>query len=159
MTRPSDAAPRPLTGRAVLVIALAAFGVVLAVNLTMAWLATSGFPGLVVPNSYVASQSWDRTRAAQQALGWRVAARLDGDALVVTVTGADGRPVRGLAVTADIARPAGRRGERVVTLTETPAGYRAAVALAPGNWAAEIRAAGPGDALWTGTARLWRPEG
>jgi nitrogen fixation protein FixH len=125
----------------------------------MAYHATSGFPGLVVKNSYVASQGWDETRAAQEALGWTVAARLDAGALVVTVTDPDGQPVRGLAMTADLARPTGRRGEQVATLVETGAGYRVEIALAPGNWAADLRATGPGEVRWTGTARLWVPEG
>ena len=51
-----------------------AFGVIIAVNLTLAFNAVRTFPGLEVKNSYVASQSFDADRAAQNALGWDGAA-------------------------------------------------------------------------------------
>lgn len=69
---------KPLTGRHVLAITLAAFGVIIAVNVLMAVKAVRTFPGLEVANSYVASQSFDRDRAVQTALGWRVEADYDG---------------------------------------------------------------------------------
>ncbi len=54
---------------------LAFFGVIIAVNLTMAYFANSTWSGLVVANGYVASQSFDKDLAkarAQEALGWKV---------------------------------------------------------------------------------------
>ena len=42
---------RELTGRHVLAITLTAFGVIIAVNLMMAFKAVSTFPGLETPNS------------------------------------------------------------------------------------------------------------
>ena len=41
-----------------------AFGVIIAVNLTLAYQAVATFPGLEVKNSYVASQSFDVDREA-----------------------------------------------------------------------------------------------
>lgn len=58
-----------------------AFSVIIAVNLTLAFNALRTFPGLEVKNSYVASQAFERKRAAQQALGWDVSAWLDGNVL------------------------------------------------------------------------------
>ena len=61
------------TGRHMLVIMLAFFGVIIAVNLTMASFANSSWSGLVVKNSYVASQEFNEKAAAgraQAALGW-----------------------------------------------------------------------------------------
>ena len=52
-----------------------AFGLIIAVNLTLAFNAIRTFPGLEVKNSYVASQSFDRDRQAQTALDWQVSAR------------------------------------------------------------------------------------
>ncbi|SFR09266.1 FixH family protein [Poseidonocella sedimentorum] len=68
------------------------FGIIIAVNLTLAFNAVRTFPGLEVRNSYVASQSFDADRAAQTALGWEVSAWLDGDRLVLEIA-QDGRPV------------------------------------------------------------------
>jgi nitrogen fixation protein FixH len=48
-----------------------AFGLIIAVNLTLAFNAIRTFPGLEVKNSYVASQSFDRDRQAQTALDWQ----------------------------------------------------------------------------------------
>ncbi|RWK14298.1 FixH family protein, partial [Mesorhizobium sp.] len=51
--------PRVFTGRHMLAIILAFFGVVIAVNLTMATLANTSWTGLVVENTYVASQQFN----------------------------------------------------------------------------------------------------
>ena len=59
---------RPLTGWHVLAMFVAFFGVIIAVNLTLAWQAISTFPGLEVENSYVASQTFDADRRAQVVL-------------------------------------------------------------------------------------------
>jgi nitrogen fixation protein FixH len=53
-----------MTGRKVLAITVSAFGVIIAVNFLLAYKAVSTFPGLEVPNSYVASQTFDADRAA-----------------------------------------------------------------------------------------------
>lgn len=63
----------PFTGRHMTRILVAGFGVVIAVNLVMARLAVSTFGGVVVENSYVASQEFNRwLDEADQArtLGW-----------------------------------------------------------------------------------------
>lgn len=69
---------RELTGRHVLAITLGAFGVIIAVNLLMAFKAVSTFPGLETPNSYVASQVFDAERVAQESLGWTVTPTMTG---------------------------------------------------------------------------------
>lgn len=51
---------RAFTGRHMLATILTFFGVVIAVNLTMATLASTSWTGLVVENTYVASQQFNR---------------------------------------------------------------------------------------------------
>src|SRR5690606_4480933 len=66
--------PRAFTGRHMLAAVVAFFGVIVAVNLTMATFAMNSWSGLVVKNSYVASQEFnDRAEAgrARAALGWQ----------------------------------------------------------------------------------------
>jgi nitrogen fixation protein FixH len=75
---------KEMTGTHVFAMFALGFGTIIAVNLTLAWNAVSTFPGLEVKNSYVASQAYDRERAAQEALDWDVAARLDGDSLILS---------------------------------------------------------------------------
>ena len=65
-----------ITGRHVTVMFGAAFSVIIGVNVLLATKAVSTFPGLEVKNSYVASQTFDADRAAQEALGWTVDARI-----------------------------------------------------------------------------------
>ena len=67
---------REFTGRHFTAILLGWFGVVVTVNLFMASLATQGFGGVVVKNSYVASQKfngWLDAAREQEALGWSAA--------------------------------------------------------------------------------------
>ena len=59
---------------------VAFFGLVIAVNLTMAVYATTTFGGVVVDNSYVASQKyngWLKAAERQRALGWTIVPTLD----------------------------------------------------------------------------------
>jgi nitrogen fixation protein FixH len=136
------AEPKPLTGKKVLLIAVAAFGVILAANLAMLFAATGTFPGLVVKNSYVASQGWDRKTAAQRALGWEAAAEYSagdqGGALQVIMTGQDGAPVRGLDVAVVVGKVTSAREDTRLELTEGPGGYGAPLTLAPGRWRIDI---------------------
>lgn len=137
---------RPLTGRHVLAIALGAFGVVVAANATLAVLATGGFPGLVVANSYVASQSFDRDRAALAATGWRVSIDHADGVLLVAVEDRDGRPVEGLEASATVGRPGAAATDRTVALAPRGERLAAPLALDPGRWRVRLRIAAPGVA-------------
>lgn len=156
MTAPKPA--RPLTGRKVLMIALAFFGVIISVNVYMMVQAIGGFPGLVEQHPYVASQKFDATRNAQIAQGWRTTLVWQDGRLEASMTDRDGAPLRGLIVTADIGRPATREGEVVVTLTPSsgaPGVYGADLALAPGRWRAEMTAIDGGGATHRAGAEIW----
>lgn len=72
---------KEIKGWHVAAVFCAAFGVIISVNLTLAFNAVRTFPGLEVSNSYVASQFFDENRAAQMALGWDVSAQLNGQVL------------------------------------------------------------------------------
>jgi nitrogen fixation protein FixH len=131
----------PLTGRRVALIAGAAFLAMLVPNIVLTVTAVKSFSGLVVPNSYVASQSFDRDRAAQQALGWLVGLGHAEGVLTVTLTDAAGRPVRPATLTVTLGRPTTTREDRSVALEATSSGFVGAAPLAPGNWRVEIAAA------------------
>lgn len=145
---------KPLTGRKVLAILCGAFGVIVAANLAMLVAATGSFPGLVVKNSYVASQGWDARTAAQRALGWQAAVVHDGSALKVTLSGADGAPVRGLRVTAVVGRPASGREDMTLALAERGGAYAAPLALGPGLWRVAVTATAGDGARFEAEAGL-----
>jgi nitrogen fixation protein FixH len=117
----------------------AAFGVIIAVNLTLAFQAVATFPGLEVRNSYVASQSFDADRAAQLALGWDVTAELTDHELTLTIL-ENGTPIDPIIESATFGRATN------VTFDETPAfvfdgqALRAQVTAGDGNWNLRLKA-------------------
>ena len=145
---------RELTGRHVLIIAMTAFGVIIAANMTMLFSATGTFPGLVVKNAYVASQGWNERTQAQAALGWRTTITYQAGAVVLTLTDADGKPVRGADLTLVAGRPTTDVQDITLAGQATAAGYRFAVDLAPGAWRLELSSA-RGD--WQLRAPLYVP--
>lgn len=80
------------TGRHMTVILVLFFGVVFAVNFTMARYAISTFGGVMVENSYVASQefnTWLDEAATEKALGWSAHVERTADGkLAVDLAGA-----------------------------------------------------------------------
>ena len=84
---------KEITGRKFFLIFASFFGVIITVNIFMAYSAISTFPGLETRNSYVASQSFNEDRAAQLALGWDVRADVTDNTLILSITNADGNPV------------------------------------------------------------------
>ena len=95
------------TGRHMTAVLVGSFGIVVAVNLAMATLATRGFGGVVVENSYVASQKyngWLDQARKQQALGWSVQVKRQRSGTIALAL--HGVP-DGATVTAQLRRPLG----------------------------------------------------
>lgn len=136
MTSIPQSAPARFTGWHMLAILGAFFGVVIAVNLVMARLATSTFSGEVVANSYVASQDfnhWLAEARAEAALGWRAEPVLADGKLDIALADASGRALTGAAVTAELRHPLGQSGDRVLRLNEVAPGHYVAP-LSAGRW-------------------------
>lgn len=137
-----------LTGRKVTAIFVVFFGVIMVVNFTMAHFARSTFGGVVVENSYVASQhynKWLDAAAAQQKLGWSATlARLPDDRVAVRFTGAPEE----LTVSAMARHPLGRSPEQALAFERAADGaFVSTKAVAPGRWMVRL-AAQAGDAKW-----------
>lgn len=134
---PSRAPERPFTGRKMLMIMVAFFGVIIAVNVTMLSLALSSFGGLVTPNSYVASQHFETDRAAARAqpiAGWRISVVSAPDQPLRLAVLAGDAPVSGLRLSALAQRPTHGRADQSLHFTEAAGAYAADVALAAGLW-------------------------
>ena len=96
----------PITGPKAFAIFSSFFVVIIAVNVVMACQAVHTFPGLEVENSYVASQTFDAERQAQEALGWTARAAIEeGELVAGPRPGRTARRSRG----ATVARRAGPR--------------------------------------------------
>ena len=133
-------AEREITGRHVLIGFVAAFAVIIAVNLLLAFSAVRTFPGLEVKNSYVASQEFDARKAAQEALGWTVRADHAGGLLTLAITGADGAPVRAARLEATVGRATHVRADQTPKFRFDGEVYVAPVELSDGNWNIRMKA-------------------
>ncbi len=131
---------RQITGRQVLIVTASAFGVIIAVNLTMAFQAVSTFPGLEVKNSYVASQSFEERREAQEALGWDVALSHGDNAFTVAITDASGAPVRAESLSLLIGRTTTATEDQEPVLIFADGVYSAPLDLGSGYWTVRLKA-------------------
>ncbi|GAA3862407.1 FixH family protein [Celeribacter arenosi] len=129
------AKPREITGKHVLIGTVAAFSVIIGVNFFMAFQAVRTFPGLEVKNSYVASQTFDVERDAQEALGWTVRAVPEGDIVRVQIRDAEGAPVQAATLTGTIGRPTSVKDDQTPEFTFDGTDFVANTgALESGNW-------------------------
>lgn len=116
-----------------------AFGVIIAVNLTLAVRAVATFPGLETANTYVASQRFDAERAAQSALGWSVDAGVEDGTLRLAFHDAQG-PVEPVIVSAVLGRATHTGADQHPEFSFDGRTFTASVALAPGNWNLRLEA-------------------
>ncbi|WP_099828171.1 FixH family protein [Oceaniglobus indicus] len=125
---------RRITGWHVLAMFVGGFSVIIAVNLALAFNAIRTFPGLETESSYVAGQTFDADRAAQDALGWDVGARYGDGRLTLSITGADGAPVRPEVVSATLGRATNVASDSTPQFAWTGTALAAPADLARGNW-------------------------
>ncbi|WP_293577635.1 FixH family protein [Phaeobacter sp.] len=132
--------PRQLTGWHVLMIFAGAFGVIITVNIALAVNAVSTFPGLEVKNSYVASQSFDKRRDAQQALGWSVYASAADGVVKLEITDTAGKPVQVEQLAATLGRATHVKDDQVLAFQFDGQAYVAPAVLSAGNWNIRMKA-------------------
>ncbi len=125
---------KEITGRKFFLIFASFFGVIITVNLFMAYSAVSTFPGLETRNSYVASQSFNEERAAQLALGWDVRGDVSDDMLTLSITDVNGSPVVVAKLDAILGRATHVADDMTPAFEFNGTAYMAPVELAPGNW-------------------------
>jgi nitrogen fixation protein FixH len=139
------------TGWHMLAIMLAFFGTIITVNFTMAYFATSTWSGLVVKNTYVASQEFNgKTAAIKEMLATGITGDLSVDAkgMRYRLTLPNNVPVVADSVLAHFKRPVGEHQD--FELVMTPAGgglYLAETAVLPGSWIVEIKATKDGKLI------------
>lgn len=150
-----QAIPTPVhgtfTGRHMLLVMCGFFGIIIAVNLAMAIAASTTWSGLVVQNSYVASQEFEEKRIAheqQKALGWAANFSYAPGGARFTIRDGAGNPVDLGPITLQLSRPVGTEDDQAVRLERAPdGGYAARLDLGKGVWdaliATETTAQGP----------------
>jgi nitrogen fixation protein FixH len=119
---------------------LAFFGVIIAVNLTMAVKAVKTFPGLEVDNSYVASQTFDADRAAQERLGWVVKPAYAAGVLSLDIRDRSGAAAAVRTIEVVVGRTTMAADDQKPQMQLAGGIFSAPVALAPGAWLLHITA-------------------
>lgn len=142
----------PFTGRHFAAILVSFFAVVVAVNLVMARYASATFGGVVVENSYVASQEfngWLKAARREAALGWSAQAQREADGNVAVIMFGD-LPA-GLVLKGEARHPLGREPDRLLTFTRQADGrYVSGQPLPAGRWKLRLEA--------VAGAQRWRSE-
>lgn len=141
---------RGFTGRHMWATMVGFFGLVIAVNFTMAWFASSTFGGVVVANSYVASQQyngWLRAARVQAGLGWQTRLAIDAERHV-TLAVSGGGAAGGYVASGTAHHPLGRAPD--VALAFGPGadgGLRSLASLPAGRWLVRVTARRDGRTL------------
>ncbi|MEJ8563049.1 FixH family protein [Yoonia sp. GPGPB17] len=125
---------REFTGWHMLGLMVGGFGIIIAVNLTMAWNAIATFPGVEARNSYVVSQTFQADRAAQNALQWDVSADITDRVLTVAILDHRGDPVQAEVTRAILGQATNVNMDSVPDFTWTGTTYTAPVTMTEGYW-------------------------
>lgn len=137
--KPAAAAqPGTFTGRHMAILVISFFGVIISVNIGMAVISSVSWTGLVVDNSYIASQEFEEKRLAheaQLAAGWQSSfSHADGTARLIVADAASKAPELG-EVTLKVNRPVGGHDDQTMTMTRGADGtYIAPLTLGDGVW-------------------------
>lgn len=138
---------RELTGRHIVIILGALFGVVFAVNGVFAYLAIAGFPGLETDGAYRKGLAFNQqiTRAETlRALGWTVTVTQSApDNLTLRFNDKDGAPLAVSAVAATLFHPTSAGGDKALSF----------IAVTPGIVSATLDGAAKGQRDLRITAR------
>ena len=154
--------PKPFTGRHMLFAMLAFFGVIIFVNLTMAVFANTSWTGLVVRNSYVASQAFNREleqAKIQAAREWSGSIAYRNGSVVLSLADKAGQPVLLDTSIVNIGRPSFEQEDHQVAMQHQGGGiYHASDVLAPGIWQISVRGTSSQGDYRLDTRLIIRPD-
>ena len=143
---------KSLTGWHMLMMFVAFFGVVFAVNIFMTVMAVRSWTGLVVEDSYVASQTFNADAASlKKAEALSVSHRLhyENGKLHLSLQGADGKAIAADSVQISIGRPVGEHeDQKLVAVKAVDGQFEAVTKLGAGVWSGELSAKLAGDTVW-----------
>lgn len=146
------------TGRHMLFIMLAFFGCVIAANMALVYYASASWTGLVVQNSYVASQSFNEDTAKLKqaaAMGLTDAVHYHDGTLTLTLHDKSGAGVTATDVVMSLGLTYSDKADRTVTLAQdAPGVFSVATPLQAGVWNGKITANITGMGAWERIIRL-----
>ena len=151
------------TGRHMLAAMVAFFGVIVAVNLTMAAFAMKSWTGLVVKNSYVASQEFNDHAAAgraRAALGWQGELAYSDGELRYSLVYDNGSAVALTDVQVALGRPAYEADDTTIVLAPSgDGGFGNSVELGDGQWIVRVSAEAGLAEPWLDIRRIHVSDG
>ena len=151
MTMQSEKPSFVFTGWHMLAAMLLFFGTIITVNFTMAYLATSTWSGLVVKNTYIASQEFNGKAAGIRAMlstGIKGTLEVKDDSIRYGLAMPGDKPVLADKVTAHFKRPVGEHQDFAIELQPVAAGlYAASRPVQPGHWIVEMIAVKDGETI------------
>ena len=125
---------------------------IITVNLVMARFAITSWSGLVVPNTYVASQQFNAKAAESRdiaALGYQLEFGSGVDGLSILFSDRRGEPALADSMVVALRRPVGTDQDRELVMERGSDGiYRAEGQLAEGEWIATVTASNNGQMLY-----------
>ena len=150
------------TGWHMLAILLTFFGVIISVNMLMAYYASSSWSGLLAKNTYVASQEFNikaREARAWAARGFKGEFTVRGGRLEYSLLGPK-EEIEGLKdVTAAFHRPVGDSQDFTLKLAKTGEGlFAAGHTLRAGQWIVDIAAIDNGKVVFHQAERIYIRE-
>ena len=126
------------TGRHMLVIMIAFFGIIIAINVTMAVMAQKSWTGVVAENTHVSSRQFNAQVAearTQRALGWSSELVISDGVITYRLNDAENNPVRARSAVAYFRRPVHESADQQVTMAAQADGALTARAdLGDGLW-------------------------
>ncbi|MGB7286176.1 MAG: FixH family protein [Salaquimonas sp.] len=150
--------PNEFTGWHMIVVLFLFFGTIISVNLVLAYYANTTWTGLVVKNSYVASQSFDndtQKRRAQNALGWDANIAYKNGAFTAEIFNPQTGKITNAVATVKLGRPARESDDRMLTMEEiVPGKYMSVTDLAQGIWQADLTVSDPTGLIWEKSVRF-----
>lgn len=144
-----------LTGRKVFFITATAFAVIIGVNLFMAYKAVDTFPGLETDNSYVASQSFEAERSAQEALLWTVSAEISNGQLRMWILDRYGLPVNPPQLSAVLGRATTAEDDSSPDFIFDGQAHVAIVNPGPGKWTLRVQATAEDGTEFRQRVAIW----
>lgn len=150
---------RPFTGRHMLIIMLGFFATVFAANMTMVYYASHSWTGLVVKNSYVASQEFNETTEkmlANAAVDAHPVLTYEVGVLRLTLKTKAGEAIAASNVKLSLGRPSNESQDKTFDLVAAGAGlYESTQNFGPGQWEGTITADVPGHGNWSRPVALF----
>jgi nitrogen fixation protein FixH len=152
---------RHFTGRHMLIIMVSFFAVIFTANMCLVYYANHSWTGLVVQNSYVASQEFNATtqKLEQAAADFHATLNYQNGKLKITLRDNSGKAANIQNVVARLGRPSHEGEDKSIALSGSGDGdFAADIVLGRGQWSGAVSADVIGRTLWQRPIRLFVKE-